>query len=263
MPKDGSEGWHGWDDYAAFYDWENARTVGRRDIAFWQRLVEDHGGPVLELGCGSGRGLVPVARSGESVVGLDRSDNMLALAQRRVRRAKVGASCVQLVRGDIRALPFSPRHRFRLVIAPYGVLQSLLHDRDLRRTLVSVRDVLRPGGLFAVDLVPDLPGWEECERRVSLRGRRPGGRARITLIEAGRPDRARGLTIFDQEFIERRGSQRTVHEFSLTFRTLSVPQMVGRLRRAGFRLERLAGDYVGGSWHPEAETWLVLAHRPD
>ena len=204
MPKDGREGWHGWDDYAAFYDWENARTVGRRDIAFWQRLVEDHGGPVLELGCGSGRVLVPVARSGESVVGLDRSDNMLALAQRRVRRAKLGA-CVRLVRGDIRALPFSTQHRFSLVIAPYGVLQSLLRDRDLRRTLVSVRDALRPGGLFAVDLVPDLPGWEESERRVSLRGRRPGGQARITLIESVRQDRARGLTIFDQEFIERRG----------------------------------------------------------
>ena len=262
MSKDGREGWHGWDDYAAFYDWENVRTVGRRDISFWRRLVEDHGGPVLELGCGSGRVLVPVARSGESVVGLDRSDNMLALAQRRVRRAKLGA-CVRLVRGDIRALPFSTQHRFSLVIAPYGVLQSLLRDRDLRRTLVSVRDALRPGGLFAVDLVPDLPGWEESERRVSLRGRRYGGQARITLIESVRQDRARGLTIFDQEFIERRGRQRTVHEFSLTFRTLSVPQMVGRLRRAGFRLERLAGDYVGGSWHPEAENWLVLARRPD
>ena len=79
MSKDGREGWHGWDDYAAFYDWENVRTVGRRDISFWRRLVEDHGGPVLELGCGSGRVLVPVARSGESVVGLDRSDNMLEI----------------------------------------------------------------------------------------------------------------------------------------------------------------------------------------
>ena len=149
------------------------------------------------------------------------------------------------------------------MIAPYGVLQSLLRDRDLRRTLVSVRDALRPGGLFAVDIVPDLPGWEESERRVSLRGRRSGGQARITLIESVRQDRARGLTIFDQEFIERRGRQRAVHEFSLTFRTLSVPQMVGRLRRTGFRLERLAGDYVGGSWHPEAKTWLVLARRRD
>jgi hypothetical protein len=117
--------------------------------------------------------------------------------------------------------------------------------------------------MFAVDLVPDLPGWEECERRVSLRGRRPGGQARITLIESVRQDRSRRLTIFDQEFIERRGRQRRVREFSLTFRTLSMPQMVGRLRRVGFRLERLAGDYVGGSWHPEAETWLVLARRPD
>lgn len=49
------EGWHGWDAYAAFYDWENARTLGRRDVPFWRRLAARAGGPVLELGCGTGR----------------------------------------------------------------------------------------------------------------------------------------------------------------------------------------------------------------
>ena len=255
------EGWHGWDDYAPFYDWENARTLGRRDIRFWQRLAERCGGPVLELGCGTGRVAVPVARSVDGVVGIDRSDAMLRQAQRRLRRGSANGR-PRLVRGDVRSLPFRVATRFRLVMAPYGVLQSLLNDRDLRGTLVSVLGVLGRGGTFAIDLVPDLERWSEYDRRVSLRGRRRGGATRISLIESVRQDRSRQLTIFDQEFVERQGRTRTAHRFSLVFRTLSVRQMTGRLRRAGFTIETVFGDYRGGRWHPEADTWIVVAKKP-
>ncbi len=254
------EGWHGWDEYAPFYDWENAQTVGRRDIRFWQRLAERCGGPVLELGCGTGRVGMPVARVVDRVVGIDRSDAMLRQAQRRLRRGG-RETLLRLVRGDIRSLPFRGTSRFRLVMAPYGVLQSLLHDRDLRDTLRSVFSVLRPGGTFAIDLVPELLRWSEYERRVSLRGRRPGDATRITLIESVRQDPARRLTIFDQEFVEERGRTQSAHRFSLVFRTLSARQMTGRLRRAGFAIETMSGDYQGGPWHLEAETWVVVARK--
>ena len=146
-------------------------------------------------------------------------------------------------------------------MAPYGVLQSLLRDRDLRETLGSVFGVLRCGGIFAMDLVPDLPRWSEYDRRVSLRGRRRGSTVRISLIESVRQDRSRRLTIFDQEFVERRRHTRTAHRFALVFRTLSVRQMKGRLRHAGFTIETVSGDYTGGEWHPAAETWVILARK--
>src|SRR5207247_2359373 len=79
-----------------------------------------------------------------------------------------------LVRGDIRALPFAADH-FAMVLAPYGVLQSLLRDRDLTDTIASVARVLRPGGTFGIDLVPDVPHWREDRRRGPLPGRAPGG----------------------------------------------------------------------------------------
>jgi SAM-dependent methyltransferase len=254
------EGWHGWDDYAPFYDWENARTVGRRDVAFWRRLAEERGAPVLELGCGTGRVTLPVGRAVDGVVGIDRSGPMLGRARRRLRRAGL-ARRVCLIRGDIRSLPFRRQGPFRLVMAPYGVLQSLLRDRDLRETLDAVRSALRPGGTVAIDLVPELPRWGEYDRRVSLRGRRRGGAASIILIESVRQDQARRLTIFDQEFTERRGQESIVRRFELAFRTLSVRQMSARLRKAGFTIESVSGDYTGGAWHPEADTGLVVARR--
>ena len=67
------EGWQGWDEYARFYDWENRQTMGRRDVRFWQDMARRLGGPVLELGCGTGRVSFPVARTGVQLVGVDRS----------------------------------------------------------------------------------------------------------------------------------------------------------------------------------------------
>jgi SAM-dependent methyltransferase len=248
-----SEGWHGWDQYAAFYDWENARTVGRRDVAFWQRLAAAQSGLVLELGCGTGRITAPVARTGAPIVGIDRSAPMLARARQRLRRARLSA---RLLRGDIRALPFRRRVKFGLVMAPYGILQSLTSERDLVATLDAVRSVLAADGLFGIDLVPDLPRWSEYDRRVSLTGRR--GRAHVTLTESVRQDRRRRLTIFDQEYTEQRGRDRQVHRFSLTFRTISVPEMRQRLETAGFRVDAVLGDYEGGPWDDRADVWVMV-----
>ncbi len=256
-----SEGHEGWDDYAPFYDWENARTLGRRDVPFWKAVAAQAGGTVLELGCGTGRISIPLGRAGVSLVGIDRSEAMLSRARRRVRRGRL-SDRVHLVRGDIRALPFDERPGFSAVLAPYGILQSLLRERDLTETLNAVHRVLAPGGTFGLELVADLPSWEEYRKRVSLKGwkARRGG-AHVTLVETVRQDRKKHLTIFDQAFTERRGRTSRTHRFSLTFRTLSVPQISRRLEKAGFEVSALLGDYRGGPWDPRAEVWVVLARK--
>ena len=253
------EGHEGWDEYAPFYDWENAQTVGRRDVAFWTRMASAAKGPVLELGCGTGRIAMPVAKAGATVVGIDRSAPMLDRARARARRARMG-SRVQLVRGDIRHLPF-PDRTFPLVMAPYGILQSLLAERDLARTLEAVARVLTRKGTFGLELVADLPAWSEYSKRVSLRGKRgPSGKP-ITLVESVRQDRRRKITRFEQEFIEGRGPAATRRTFSLAFRTLTVPQMVARLEKAGLEVSSLLGDYQGGPWDMRAEVWIILARK--
>jgi SAM-dependent methyltransferase len=254
-----SEGWQGWDEYAPFYDWENARTVARRDIAFWKSLARQQRGLTLELGCGTGRLALPLLKSGARLVGIDRSEAMLDRARRKARRAGLSARA-RFVRGDIRRLPFRARPGFGLVLAPYGMLQSLTRERDLVETLKSVARVLGRAGVFGIDLVPDLPRWSEYNRKVTLSGS-SGARTHLTLRETVRQDRKRRLTLFDQEYVERRGREERVHRFALTFRTLSVPQMRRRLEAAGFRVNAVLGDYHGGPWHPDADVWVMLASR--
>jgi ubiquinone/menaquinone biosynthesis C-methylase UbiE len=254
------EGWQGWDAYAPFYDWENAQTLGRRDVAFWRRVAGGASGPVLELGCGTGRVSLPLARAGVNLVGIDRSAPMLDHARRRITKspARQIAKSLRLVRGDIRTLPFEDG-AFPMVLAPYGILQSLIRPPDLTATLASVARVLGKGGTFGIDLVPDVPKWREYENRVQLRGR--AGGAQLTLIETVRQDPKRHLTTFEQKYVEQRRGQTREHCFDLTFRTLSVRQMTRQLERAGFRIDAVLGDYRGRPWDDRADVWIIMAKK--
>ncbi len=253
-PKRVREGWRGWDAYAPFYDWENAQTVGRRDVPFWRRLAKSADGPVLELGCGTGRVSRPLAKAGVDLVGIDRSAPMLARAVAKSPTRQLA----KFVRGDIRSLPFADES-FATVIAPYGILQSLTKPRDLTATLASVARVLAAGGTFGIDLVPDVPKWQEYENRVQLRGKARG--AHLTLRESVRQDRARRLTTFEQTYLERRGTHTREHHFELVFRTVSVPQMARHLARAGFAVQAVLGDYRGREWDDRADVWIILARK--
>jgi SAM-dependent methyltransferase len=253
------EGWEGWDEYSPFYDWENAQTMGRRDVKFWTDLARQRGGPVLELGCGTGRLALPIARAGIPIVGIDRSAPMLLRARRRLRRTP--RAPLRLVRGDIRLLPFSAAPAFTIVMAAYGLLQSLLREKDLAATLKAVAAITSPGALFGIDLVPDLPKWQEYKRERRLSGWRSGGKTHVSLIETVRQDHARGLTRFEQEYVERRGRQTRSRRFELAFRTITLPGMVRRIEKAGFGIHAVLGGYDGKPWDARADTWLILAER--
>jgi len=233
--------------------------MARRDVPFWTRVARAAAGPVLELGTGTGRVLVPVARSGTPIVGIDLSDRMLARARARVRRSRLGPR-VGLVRGDIRQLPFPDAH-FALVMAPYGILQSLTSDADLRAALGAVQAALRPGGRFVMELVADLPAWQEYSEVTKLRGWRPGKKSHLTLVESVRQDRRRGLTLFEQQFVETRDGKKHARRFTLAFRTVSVAQMAQRLTRAGLKVTARLGSYDGDPWTKTSDTWILIAEK--
>lgn len=251
-------GHEGWGAYAPFYDWENARTMGRRDEGFWRALGLQTGGRVLELGSGTGRLTVPLHRAGISIVGVDRTAEMLARVGPRARRSRTPRP--PLSRGDVTRLPFADAS-FRLVMAPYGMLQSLLSDVMLARAIREAHRVLEPGGLLGIDLVPDVPKWREYTDKVVFFSPAGPRGLPITLRETVRQDRERGLTTFEQQYIEGRGRARQVTPFTIRFRTLPLPAIARRVERAGFDVESILGDYRGRPWDRRADVWLLLARK--
>jgi SAM-dependent methyltransferase len=131
------------------------------DIAFYVDLAIESGGPVLELGVGSGRVAVPTALAGVPVVGIDLSPDMLDLAW---ARALPHGANVRLVRADMRDLP--DLGRFALVTVPFRALLHLRDDHERLSVLSAARERLLPGGRLAFDVFhPDRIDIEETHGR--------------------------------------------------------------------------------------------------
>jgi SAM-dependent methyltransferase len=164
-------------DDPVLYDWEYRRR--RHDLAFYRMLAGERGGPILDAGCGTGRLLVPLARDGHRVVGLDRAAPMLARAAWRIGRA--GAAVrdrVLLARGDLTALP-ARRRRFALVIAAFHTVQHCESDAALAAFLRAAAAALIPGGWLAFDTF--APSRRFLERTG------PSGVTRFRHPRTGRP----------------------------------------------------------------------------
>ena len=135
--------------YDAFYAGGAPPIAG--DIAFYDRLAQATGGPVLELGCGTGRNALALAEAGLSVTGVDVSPGMLALARRKSERLAAAASrCLTFVEGDMARLDLG--RRFGMAFIAFRSFQHLLTVDEQRATLTGVRRHLRPDGRLALHL---------------------------------------------------------------------------------------------------------------
>lgn len=129
----------------------------RNDVGFFVELAQECGSPVLELGCGTGRILIPTAREGIHITGLDLAGEMLRVCRQSLEREpKDIHNCVDLVQSDMRN--FDLGKQFRLVTVPFRTFHHLLHVAEQIQCLTSIRRHLYDGGRLAIDLFnPSLP----------------------------------------------------------------------------------------------------------
>jgi SAM-dependent methyltransferase len=148
-------------DYDAYYDGWTAV-----DVPFWSSLIERLGARrVLELGCGTGRLTIPLARAvaplGCRVVGLDLAPALLAYAETKLAAEPAAVrAAVRLVEGDMR--DFTLPERFDLIFIPLNTLADLDSIDDQLASLAAARGHLAPGGRLAVDVA--LPGLDELHQ---------------------------------------------------------------------------------------------------
>jgi SAM-dependent methyltransferase len=145
-----------YDSIARLYDpWSRSVT---EDIAFYVEEARRAGGPVVELGVGTGRIAIPVAEAGVHVIGVDNSQGMLAVCAERARAAGVG-DLVELRVGDLRRPPVT--ERVRLVTCPFRAYLHLPDSAGRALALRAAHDVLQPGGTLVFDVF--TPGRDDIE----------------------------------------------------------------------------------------------------
>jgi SAM-dependent methyltransferase len=150
-----------YDAIAALYDpWSRSVT---EDVDFYVAEARKAGGPVIELGVGTGRIAIPTAQAGVRVVGVDSSERMLEICRARAEEAGV-TDLLDLRLGDLRRPPVD--EQVPLVTCPFRALLHVDSDEERLRTLRRIRALLVPGGRFAFDVfAPSREDVEETDGR--------------------------------------------------------------------------------------------------
>jgi SAM-dependent methyltransferase len=251
---------------ALFYDQHATGVPG--DVAFYVARARAAGSPVLELGCGTGRVLFPVAEAGLEIVGLDASPDMLGVAEKKLTASSPDVRRrVHLLRGDMR--DFTLGRRFSLVTIPYRAFLCNLTVDDQLRTLTYVRQHLTTDGRLVFNVFDPHVGklaagrWiTSPEQRRELR--HPSTGNPVLVDEDFRFDLERQLVEGAFVFEERDAATGAVLgtcRAPLTLRYVFRWEMEHLLARAGFRVETLSGDFGGGPFRAGGEQVWVASRR--
>jgi len=143
--------------YDLLYRGDLKGSAAEGDVGFFVRMAARTGGPVLELGCGTGRITFPLARAGLKVTGLDISPSMLEIARRKALALPLRLR-PRFGRADMSS--FRLAGRYRLAIVPFRAFQHLLDGESQKACLKAIRRRLVGGGRVVVDLFD--PRLEYC-----------------------------------------------------------------------------------------------------
>jgi SAM-dependent methyltransferase len=236
-----------YDEFAEYYD-HVLPYRNRDDVGFFVDLARAARGPVLEVACGTGRVLLPCARAGAQVVGLDLSAGMLDVCRQRLAREPADVRArVELYQADMRT--FDLGRQFDLITTPFRGFQHLLAVGDQQLALRAIRRHLADGGRFVLDLFNPSLHFLGDERwlvnpLVEPAFSMPDGRSVVRsfrVVERDYFSQVQRLAMdYDVTWPDGR-SERRSSRFDLRY--LFRFEAEHLLVREGFEIEALYGDY--------------------
>ena len=217
-------------------------------MSFFVEMARQTGGPALEVGSGTGRVLIPTARAGIEITGLDLSPSMLAVCRKNLAQEPEDVQArAQLVSGDMRN--FNLERRFNLATLPFRPFQHLVTAADQLACLKTIHRHLNPGGKLILDLFNPSVQFLADESKLQEFGDEaeftmPDGRKALRRARIAARDYFRQVQ--DAELIyyvtHPDGRQeRLVHRFQMRY--LFRYEAEHLLVRAGFEVENLYADY--------------------
>lgn len=230
------------------------------DVEFYLRLAERTGGPVLECMSGTGRVLIPFARAGFEITGVDRSATMMDRCTTKVsfERADVQQR-IELHHGDVEDIKLD--RKYRLAFMPFNSFLHLLTTADQEKALHNVRDHLEDGGLFSFAVFS--PRLDRPEHLVRHRGTRVTTQGEIiSWFEAQTFDQGNQrttVTYFYDVSRQDKPMRRVTTEFTLRYLFYREAQEL--LSRCGFEVIETYGDYRGGEFTATSPIMAFVARK--
>jgi ubiquinone/menaquinone biosynthesis C-methylase UbiE len=255
--------------YPEDYDLE-VESRGTNDIPFWIHLLQGEQpvpARILEIGCGTGRLTIPLAREGAvrgfTIVGLDIEPAMLSRAQERMsHEPEYIRNAVQLVLGDVRSLDMG--ECFDVILMPYGIAHHLISLNDQLASLRNVSKHLKAGGLLAIDIqAPDvtflaralagLPGTIDLD--IHKENGHHLCRSQLTQYA-----QSTQLAVHDYSYdvTDAKGMHRH-YQSPFAMHVYYPREMELLLRLTGFRLERFIGSYTNEPFTDSSSLMITLA----
>jgi SAM-dependent methyltransferase len=238
----------------------------RQDVGFFVEAAQESGGPVLEIGCGTGRVLIPTARSGIQITGLDASHHMLDVCRERLQAEPDETQVrVELIEADMRNFDLS--QTFKLVTIPFRPFQHLTTVDDHLASLKAIHRHLETGGQLILDIFnPALDrlanvelGQEFAEEPefTTPDGRQVQRRHRIVAQDLFNQVNQVELIYYVTHPDGRQ--ERLVHAFAMRyFFKFEVEHL---LARCGFVIEQLYADYDKGPYGSKYPGELIFVAR--
>ena len=249
---------------AALYDYEYRRR--RADVTFYRELAKrqfDGHGRILELGAGSGRVTIPLARDGHTVVAIDQSQAMLAKLRTRVASLPASvAKRVTVLEGDLRG--FRAPGKYPLAIAAFNVLEHLYTRGEIDACLRCVANHLEPGGIFAFDVqLPDL-GWlsrDPTKRWAKTRFTDPTTKRAMFYSTNHDYDPISQIAVIRLYYdpVDGKGPG---HVVQLTQRKFFPAELEALVAHAGFRVIERYGDFSFAPLDARAESQVLVCQAP-
>lgn len=254
--------------YDAFVDiypeWAKAMT---EDVPFYVEEALSVPGSYVELGFGTGRVGLEVARAGKDVIGVDKSEAMLAVAREAVKKLPPSAGQVTLCHADMRDFILPLREKARLIAIPFRSILHLLTLEDVEECLRHIHFSLAPGGKLVFNVfVPDPQITAERHNRPLLRSDyvdpSSGRRTILWELDLYEPVEQR-LTIYaiTEELDENDVAVRRKYR-KLALRFMYPQETRYLLEKAGFRIAALYGWFDRRPFGPDSREAVWIAHKP-
>ena len=246
-----------YDLIAPFYDSEHAQFD--EDLDLYRNFAELCSGSLLELACGSGRLLLPLAHEGHTLTGVDTSERMLALAQARLQEENI-ASRVTLIQQDMCTLRLP--QKYSLAFIALGSFAHLTTRKAQQQALAAVRAHLTKGGTFIVDISnSDARYMEQMSGQLLLQGswQRDDGSLLTHMVSpaSSHTQHLLELTHFYDQHVQGGPINRTLVTTHLYLFERSEMELL--LEQAGFVVKDVYGDYDLGPFTLESQRMIFIA----